>query len=110
MNTMFRDRDRSIDAKAAHSPASPLPAGYGRAPTETSRAARRPFNLRWIIKWGAATAVFVALSVFMLQNTGVAEFSFLWMRGSAPVAMALLIATAGGLLLAQFGGLVRRRG
>lgn len=106
MNVMHRNRDNSIDPSADRPSDSPMPAGYGLSPTSKSPAARRPANLPWMVSVGAATVVFVALTVFMLQNTGTAEFSFLWMRGSAPVAIVALIAVAGGLLLAQFGRLV----
>lgn len=60
--------------------------------------------------WGGiwtATVVFIALIVFMLQNTGSVEVSFLGMHGTLPLAMAMLIATVGGILLALVVGTAR---
>lgn len=55
-----------------------------------------------------ATAVSsVALIVFMLQNTRSVEVTFLWMNGSLPLALALLIAGVGMALLAMTIGVAR---
>ena len=43
----------------------------------------------------AAVLTLVVLIVFMLQNTRRVEVSFLWMNGSLPLALALLIAGIG---------------
>jgi uncharacterized integral membrane protein len=82
----------------------------GTSPALTRPAVRTWLDLAWLVRCGSAVVVFAGLSVFMLQNTGSADFSFLWMDGTAPVAVALLIATAGGILLAGFRRVVRRRG
>jgi uncharacterized integral membrane protein len=37
----------------------------------------------------------MVLIVFMLQNTRSVEVSFLWLHGSVPLALALLIASVG---------------
>jgi uncharacterized integral membrane protein len=47
------------------------------------------------------------LAVFVLQNTQSVEISFLGWTGSAPLAAALLIATAAGLLIAVMAGSLR---
>jgi uncharacterized integral membrane protein len=47
------------------------------------------------------------LAVFVLQNTQKVTISFFWWDGRAPLAAALLIATAGGLLLAVAAGSLR---
>ena len=78
-------------------------------PTHPQGAVRIGVNVSWV-SFGVAVALFVALSVFMLQNTGTSKYSFLWLHGSLPVALVLLIAAAGGFLLAQFRGLISRRG
>jgi anti-anti-sigma factor len=109
MNIMYRNRDRSIDSHHAQEPASPRPTCYGMPSTEASPPAPHGVDRGRIVGYAATAVVFATLSAFMLQNTGTTEFSFLWMRGSTPMAVALLSATAGGLLLAQFGSLVRRR-
>jgi putative membrane protein len=54
-----------------------------------------------------ATGVLIMLIVFMVQNTRPVEVSFLWLHGSLPLALALLIATVGGILAAVVLGTVR---
>jgi lipopolysaccharide assembly protein A len=54
-----------------------------------------------------AAAILVVLIVFMLQNTGSVEVSFLWMQGSLPLAMALVIAGVGAALLTMMVGVAR---
>jgi putative membrane protein len=49
----------------------------------------------------------VLLIVFMLQNTGSVEVSFLWLDGSLPLALALFIAGVGAGLLAMIVGSAR---
>lgn len=51
-----------------------------------------------------AAVLFVVLIVFMLQNTRPVEITFLWMEGSAPLALALLIAAVGTAILAAIVG------
>jgi uncharacterized integral membrane protein len=51
--------------------------------------------------------VLVLLAVFVLQNTQQVRVSFLGWDGSAPLAAALLIATAAGLLIAVSAGALR---
>lgn len=61
-------------------------------------AARTRTSAAWLGACLAAT-VLVVLIVFMLQNTGNVEVSFLWLQGSLPLAIALLIAAVGAALL-----------
>lgn len=58
---------------------------------------------------GICTAVLtlVVLIVFMLQNTRRVEVSFLWMDGSVPLALALLIAGVGVGIVAMVVGTAR---
>ena len=110
MNVMYRNRDDSADPSAPARRGPLPPQARKSAPIRTSRpSSRSSKNLTWV-GFGSAAVVFVALSVFMLQNTGTAEFSFLWLDGSIPMAMVLLIATAAGFLLAQFRTLIGPRG
>jgi uncharacterized integral membrane protein len=60
----------------------------------------------WAGIW-TGTVVFIALIVFMLQNTRSVEIFFLGMHGTLPLAMALLIATVGGILLTLVVGTAR---
>lgn len=61
-------------------------------------AARTRTSAAWV---GAclASAVLSLLILFLLQNTGSVEVSFLWMHGSLPLAIALLMAGVGASLL-----------
>ena len=55
----------------------------------------------------AAALLFVVLIVFMLQNTRDVQVSFLWMDGSLPLALALLIAAVGAAILTMTVGAAR---
>lgn len=55
----------------------------------------------------ALCIVLVLLIVFIAQNTRDTTVSFLWLDGQVPVAVALLIAAAGGLFLATLAGSLR---
>ena len=60
--------------------------------------------------WAAVVllvVVLVLLAVFVLQNTQQVQVSFFGWDGSAPLAAALLIATAAGLLIAVSAGALR---
>jgi uncharacterized integral membrane protein len=63
-------------------------------------------SVAWASIW-TGTIVFIALIVFMLQNTRAVEVSFLGLHGTLPLAMALLIATVGGILLTLVVGTAR---
>lgn len=49
----------------------------------------------------------VALIVFVLQNTHNVQVNFLWMRGSLPLASALLTAVAGTAVMIAMAGAAR---
>jgi uncharacterized integral membrane protein len=55
----------------------------------------------------AAAFLFVVLIVFMVQNTSSVEVAFVWMHGSLPLALALLIAAVGAAILAVVIGAAR---
>ena len=60
--------------------------------------------------WAAVVllvVVLVLLAVFVLQNTQQVQVTFFGWDGSAPLAAALLIATAAGLLIAVSAGALR---
>jgi putative membrane protein len=77
---------------------SPAPSGATVPPTRAGRV--------WVGLCLTAV-VFVALIVFLLQNTRTTRVSFLWMEGSAPLAVALLIAAVAATLLTLLVGTVR---
>jgi len=51
--------------------------------------------------------VLILLVVLILQNTQQVEVSFLWGEGTPPLAAALLIAAAGGILVTAIAGSLR---
>lgn len=55
----------------------------------------------------AAAVIAIALIVFMVQNTRGVEVSFLWMTASTSLALTLLIAAVGGILLTLILGTAR---
>ena len=80
-----------------------LPPSHGTTPTTTRRTRT---GSAWVgISVGAL--VLVALIVFMLQNTARVEVAFLGLRGSAPLALTLLIAGIGVGLVAVIIGSMR---
>jgi len=103
MSVLHRNHNTSADPPtAAPQPESTVPAAVlpsGRVPyTRTSAA--------WLAVCVAALA-FVILIVFMLQNTRGVEVTFLWMHGSVPLALALLVAAVGASILAVAVGTAR---
>ena len=78
-------------------------------PEATSAGARVPrtrTGAAWLGVCIAAVAL-VVLIIFMLQNTRRVEVTFLWMHGSVPLAMALLVAAVGVAILAIAVGAAR---
>ena len=55
----------------------------------------------------AAALLTVVLIVFMLQNTRNVQVNFLWMDGTLPLALALLIAAVGAAILTMAVGAAR---
>jgi uncharacterized integral membrane protein len=80
-------------------PAQPQTAAPARVPRTRTGAA-------WIALIAAALLA-VLLIVFLVQNTHSTEISFLWMTTSTPLAVALLIAAVGSVLLTLTVGTVR---
>jgi lipopolysaccharide assembly protein A len=79
------------------------------APPATPAKSRMPLT-RTGAAWAAictAALTFVVLIIFMLQNTRSVEVNFLWMHGSLPLALALLIAGVGAAILTMVIGTAR---
>ncbi|MGN6161509.1 MAG: LapA family protein [Marmoricola sp.] len=83
------------------------------SPQESRPETRRPDPLRQ----SALSRTWVALSVFavvlflitdfVLQNTNSVRVSFLFWSGHVPLAVALMIAVASGILVTSLAGTVR---
>ena len=91
------------------------PAGTPNSPEPTAPAApgRDADPLRgsrtsgvWVATVGLGLLL-VLLVVFIAQNTDTTTVRFLALEGEAPVAVALLIATAAGILLTASAGTLR---
>ena len=74
-----------------------------------STANRMPHTRTGAAWFGICVAALlsVVLIVFMAQNTGRVEVSFLWMHGTLPLALALLIAAVGAAILTMVVGAAR---
>jgi uncharacterized integral membrane protein len=95
---------------ATTEPATTEPATTEPAPPNPTAIKTRVPGTRTGATWVgicAATVLLVALIVFMLQNTRSVQISFLWMHGSVPLALALLIAGVGVGILAMVVGTAR---
>lgn len=87
---MHRKRTRPADPAPGHEDLAGPPVTSppdGRAPLTRT-------GIAWLAVCAAAAAL-VVLIVFMLQNTRSVEVTFLWMHGTVPLALALLIAGVG---------------
>lgn len=95
------------------SPSSSASPAAPSQPSDTPTTRRSPDPLRGSATSGIWLAVvafavlLVLLAVFILQNTGSVEISFLGWTGDAPLAAMLLIAAAAGALLVVMAGSLR---
>jgi uncharacterized integral membrane protein len=103
MSTLNRTRTAPTDPATAAPPMAP--AGPP-ATLPMSRVPRTRTGVAWF-RICATALIFAVLIVFMLQNTRSVEISFLWMHGSLPLALALLIAAVGTAILAMVVGTAR---
>jgi putative membrane protein len=90
-------------------PAQPTPEPTLEPTPQTAPPARVPHTrtgAAWVALIGAALLA-VLLIVFLVQNTRSTEISFLWMTTSTPLAVALLIAAVGSVLLTLILGTAR---
>jgi uncharacterized integral membrane protein len=84
-------------------PPAPEPAQQP-APSVRMRPTRT--GAAWVAL-AVAALLAVLLIVFLAQNTRSTEISFLWMTASTPLAVALLIAAVGSVLLTLILGTAR---
>jgi uncharacterized integral membrane protein len=86
-------------------PAQPTPEPAA-APAPPARVRPTRTGAAWVAL-AVATLLAVLLIVFLVQNTRSTEISFLWMTTSTPLAVALLIAAVGSVLLTLILGTAR---
>jgi putative membrane protein len=108
MSVSHRTSSAPSDPATEVSPQAPA-AATSTAPSSTPAKSRMPLT-RTGATWSAictAALTFVVLIIFMLQNTRSVEVNFLWMHGSLPLALALLIAGVGAAILTMVIGTAR---
>src|SRR5689334_21876309 len=92
-------------------PVDPAPSGEPPAgPASPAQARPRVHGTRTGRTWVAVCAgalITVALIIFMLQNTQTVQVNFLGRTGSTSLALMLLIAAVGGILLTLIIGSAR---
>lgn len=87
--------------------AQPIPPAPAQPPTAVPvRVPRTRTGAAWVALISAALLA-VLLIVFLVQNTRSTEISFLWMTTSTPLAVALLIAAVGSVLVTLTIGTAR---
>lgn len=113
MSFPHRTRNEPHGEPAPQSPDSNAPVAPGAVPRpagESPEPSRRVPGSRAGRAWvgiSAGTLLAVLLIIFLVQNTGSTEISFLWMTTSTPLAVALLIAAVGSVLLTLIIGTAR---
>jgi len=109
MSVLHPTRSDPTEQNAAQAPADradPAAQHGAPAPVEKRPGSRTRLSTAWVSIW-TATVVFIALIVFMMQNTHSVEVSFLGLHGTLPLALALLITAAGAVLLTLIFGTAR---
>lgn len=109
MRLLHRSQPESPTAATPVVPAQAAPVGQApgneAAPVPQKVPATRT-SVAWAGVWAAALGL-VAFIVFMLQNTSSVHVYFVGMDGSLPLAVALLIALATGVVLTLILGTAR---
>ena len=84
----------------------PSPATAPAAKPDLGRLPRTRTGAAWV-GICAAALLSIVLIVFMLQNTRTVQVHFLWLDGSLPLALALLVAAVGAAILTMVVGAAR---
>lgn len=95
------DSDSPREPEAQAPEEAPAP---GRATSDPLRSSRT--SGLWFAVVGSAI-ILVLLIVFIAQNTDPVDVTFMGWEGETPLAVALLIATVAGLVLAAVAGTLR---
>jgi uncharacterized integral membrane protein len=100
----------AVPVNAAPVPPSETSAGQGNPDLSSSPPRQQVRGTRTGRVWVgvcAAALITVALIIFMIQNTYTVQVTFLGMTGSTSLALMLLIAAVGGILLTLVLGSAR---
>jgi uncharacterized integral membrane protein len=85
-------------------PAVPAPPASAPGPGPTRPAVPGTRTGQLWVGLIVAAVVFILLLVFIVQNSGTVQISFMGMHGHLSLAVALLLATASGMLLVAIPG------
>jgi uncharacterized integral membrane protein len=99
-------REGHAPDSAPHSDVAAESVGEDGTQAVSSTVPRTRVGLAWVGVCMAAL-VAVALIVFMTQNTRRVQISFLWMSTETPLAIALLIASVGSVIVTLILGTAR---
>jgi uncharacterized integral membrane protein len=91
---------------AAEQLTAPQPAQPAAVSVSSGRVPRTRAGAAWVALIAAALLA-VLLIVFLVQNTHSTQISFLWMTANTPMAVALLVAAVGSVLLTLIVGTAR---
>ena len=100
----------AVPVDAAPVPPSEASAGQGNPAHPSSRPRQRVPGTRTGRVWVgvcAAALITIALIIFMIQNTHTVQVTFLGLTGSTSLALMLLVAAVGGILLTLILGSAR---
>jgi len=89
------------DPAASTPPSTPTAPGHETRAVPVTRT-----SLAWLGVW-TVTVLLVAFIVFILQNTRGVQVSFLWLHGTLPLAVGLLIAMVAGIVVTLVLGTAR---
>jgi uncharacterized integral membrane protein len=110
MPLLHRSADRAADKEIAPGTAAPSldsPPSTPAAPAhETPAVPITRTSVAWIGVW-TVTILLVAFIVFILQNTRGVQVSFLWLHGTLPLAVGLLMAMVAGIVVTLMLGTAR---
>jgi uncharacterized integral membrane protein len=95
-----------LDPEPGAAPPTPDGSAPPAAQTRSRRVPRTRTGAAWV-GLTAAALITVALIVFLAQNTRTTEISFLWMTARTSLAVALLIAAVGSVLITLILGTAR---
>jgi uncharacterized integral membrane protein len=95
-----------VDEAPAASSEAPAGSGSSSAPAQPQRVRGTRTGRLWVGVCAGAL-ITVALIIFMVQNTHTVQVTFLGLTGSTSLALMLLIAAVGGILLTLILGSAR---